>query len=109
VREFPIPVFSKAISRPCDAYQHEHDLLFDAIRNNKPYNEAERSAYGAMVGILGRMAAESGKMITWEQAMASNIELAPSLDNYTMDSDPPVKPDAQGNYPIAMPGITKVL
>jgi predicted dehydrogenase len=93
----------------CDAYQHEHDLLFDAIRNNKPYNEAERSAYGAMTGILGRMAAESGKMITWEQALESNIELAPGLDNYTMDSEPPVKPDAQGNYPVAMPGITKVL
>jgi predicted dehydrogenase len=93
----------------CDAYQHEHDLLFDAIRNNKPYNEAERSAYGAMTGILGRMAAESGNMITWEQALASNIELAPGLDNYTMDSEPPVKPDAQGKYPIAMPGITKVV
>jgi len=93
----------------CDAYQHEHDLLFDAIRNDKPYNEAERSAYGAMTGILGRMAAESGNMITWEQALASNIELAPGLDNYTMDSEPPVKPDAQGGYPVAMPGITKVL
>jgi predicted dehydrogenase len=93
----------------CDAYQHEHDLLFDAIRNDKPYNEAKRSAYGAMTGILGRMAAESGKMITWEQALASNIELAPGLDNYTMNSDPPVKPDAQGGYPVAMPGITKVL
>jgi predicted dehydrogenase len=93
----------------CDAYQHEHDLLFDAIRNNKPYNEAERSAYGAMTGILGRMAAESGNMITWEQALASNIELAPGLDRYTMDSEPPVKPDVQGGYPVAMPGITKVL
>jgi predicted dehydrogenase len=92
-----------------DAYQHEHDLLFDAIRNNKPYNEAERSAYGAMTGILGRMAAESGKMITWKQALASNIELAPGLDNYTMDSEPPVKPDTQGGYPVAMPGITKVV
>ena len=92
-----------------DAYQHEHDLLFDAIRNDKPYNETERSAYGAMTGILGRMAAESGNIITWEQALASNIELAPGLDNYTMDSDPPVKPDAQGGYPVAMPGITKVL
>ena len=93
----------------CDAYQHEHDLLFDAIRNDKTYNETERSAYGAMTGILGRMAAESGKMITWEQALASNIELAPGLDNYTMDSEPPVKPDDQGGYPVAMPGITKVL
>ncbi len=93
----------------CDAYQNEHDLLFEAIRENKPYNETERSAYAAMVGILGRMAAESGQMITWEQAMASQLELAPGLDSYTMDSDAPVKPDDQGRYPVAIPGMTKVL
>jgi len=37
------------------------------------------------------------------------VELAPGLDDYTMDSEPPVKPDADGNYPIAMPGQTTVL
>jgi len=89
-------------------YQVEHDLLFEAIREDKPYNETERSAYAAMTGILGRMAAESGQMVTWEEAMASDVELAPGLDRYTMDSDPPVKPDAEGRYPIAMPGQTKV-
>ncbi len=94
---------------PCDQYQVEHDRLFEAIREDKPYNETERSAYAALVGILGRMAAESGQMITWDQALASNLELAPGLDNYTMDSQPPVLPDEQGRYPIAMPGITKVL
>ena len=92
-----------------NGYQTEHDLLFEAIRQDKPYNETERSAYAAMVGILGRMAAESGKMITWEQALASNMELAPNLDQYTMDSEPPVKPDAEGHYPVAMPGVTDVL
>ena len=90
-------------------YQTEHDLLFDAIRKNKPYNETERCAKAAMTGILGRMAAESGKTITWDQAMASKLELAPGLDQYTMASDPPVKPDAQGQYPVAMPGRTKVI
>ena len=93
---------------PCNQYQVEHDLLFAAIRQDKPY-EAERSAYAAMTGILGRMAAESGQMVTWKEAMASNLELAPGLDNYTMNSNPPVMPDSKGNYPIAMPGATKVL
>jgi predicted dehydrogenase len=90
-------------------YQVEHDLLFDAIRENKSHNETERCAYAAMVGILGRMAAESGQMIKWEDALASNLELAPGLDGYTMDSEPPVKPDANGGYPVAKPGVTKVL
>ena len=62
-----------------------------------------------MTGILGRMAAESGQLIAWDDAFASNLELAPGLDQYTMDSNPPVMPDAQGHYPIAMPGTIKVL
>jgi len=90
-------------------YQREHDLLFDAIRNDRPYNETDRCARAAMAGILGRMAAESGQNITWDQAMASNLELAPGLDAMTWDSKPPVLPDADGRYPIAKPGYTKVL
>ncbi len=90
-------------------YQEEHNLLFDAIRNNKPYNETERCAKAAMTGILGRMAAESGKVVTWDQALASNLELAPGLDKYTSKSDAPVIPDKDGQYPVAIPGVTKVL
>ena len=92
-----------------NAYQVEHDILFDAIRQDKPYNETEFSVKSAMAGIMGRMAAESGKQIGWDEAMASNLELAPGLDQFTMGSNPPVMPDAHGHYPIAMPGTTKVL
>jgi predicted dehydrogenase len=91
---------------PSHHYQVEHDLLFEAIRQDKPYNEAKRSAYAALVGIMGRMAAESGKLVTWDEAMRSNLELAPGLDALTLDSPPPVRPDKSGNYPIAMPGFT---
>ncbi|MCC6123892.1 MAG: Gfo/Idh/MocA family oxidoreductase [Pirellulales bacterium] len=94
---------------PCHPYQVEHDLLFDAIRRDLPYNETERCAKAAMTGILGRMAAESGKQITWEEALASNRELAPGLEQMTWQSNPPVMPDAQGKYPVAVPGISQVL
>lgn len=95
---------------PDNPYQVEHDMLFAAIRENKPYNEAERSAYAAMVGILGRMAAESGQEIKWEDAMASDLELAPGLDKVTsLDAPAPVLADKDGNYSIAMPGETVVL
>lgn len=94
---------------PHNAYQHEHDLLFDAIRQDKPYNESQRCAYAALAGILGRMAAECGQELTWEQALNSNLELAPGLDQLTWDAEPPVKPNAQGQYPVAMPGFSKVV
>ena len=92
----------------CNHYQVEHDLLFAAIREDKPYNEAERCAKAAMTGILGRMAAECGQMVTWDDAINSNVVLAPGLENCTPASNPPVMPDAQGHYPVAMPGFTKV-
>lgn len=92
-----------------DQYQLEHDHFFEAIRQDKPYNEIERSAKSNLAAIMGRMAIESGQLITWDEALGSNLELAPGLDNYTETSDPPVLPDAQGRYPIAMPGQTKVL
>ncbi len=93
-----------------DPYQREHDLLFEAIRNDKPYNETERAARACMVSIMGRMAAESGAMISYEEALASNLELAPGLGQITsLDSQAPVLPDAQGRYPVPVPGRTKVL
>jgi myo-inositol 2-dehydrogenase / D-chiro-inositol 1-dehydrogenase len=94
---------------PDDQYQTEHDLLFDAIRNDKPYNEAERCAKSCLTAIMGRMAIESGQMITFEEALNSNLELAPGLETMTSDGPPPVVPDADGHYPVAMPGQTKVL
>ena len=94
---------------PCDAYQVEHDLLFDAIRNDKPYNETERCAKACFTAIMGRMACESGQVINWDEGLASNIELAPGLDNLTWSGNPPVVPDSDGRYPIAMPGQTEVL
>jgi predicted dehydrogenase len=93
----------------CNQYQVEHDLLFDAIRNNKRYNETDRCAKSCFTGIMGRMACESGALITWDEAIKSDVELAPGLENCTMDSDAPVMPDANGRYPVAVPGQTKVM
>lgn len=93
----------------CDAYQNEHDLLFAAIRNDQPYNETERCAKSCMTAIMGRMACESGRQITWDEALASNVQLAPGLDNLKWTDPAPVMPDAQGGYPVAMPGQTVVL
>lgn len=88
-----------------NAYQEEWDLLMAAIREDKPYNEAERCAKASMVGILGRMAIESGKQITWDDALASNVELAPHLERIqSLDGPAPVQPDANGRYPLPAPG-----
>lgn len=83
-------------------YQQEHDDLFAAIRSGTPYNEAEYGAHSTMTAILGRMATYSGKVVTWEEAMASEIDLSPS--EYSFDATPPVVPDDSGSYPVPVPG-----
>jgi len=85
-------------------YQQEHDDLFDAIRNNKPYTEAVNGATSTMTSILGRMCTYSGKMIEWDQAIKSEINLMPPLLDW--DAKPKVMPDSHGRYPIAIPGKT---
>ena len=90
-----------------DPYQQEHNDLFAAIRSGQPYNEMESAAHSTMTAILGRMATYSGKLIEWDKAFASEIDLSPKV--YDFAADPPVMPDANGNYPIPIPGKTKVI
>jgi predicted dehydrogenase len=93
--------------RQKDAYQVEHDDLFAAIRKGTEYNEGDNGAYSSMTAILGRLCTYSGKEIKWDDAMKSNVSLAPK--SYAWDAEPPVKANADGVYPIAVPGLTKVL
>lgn len=81
--------------------------MFAGMRNGAPINDSLSMARSTMLSILGRMATYSGQRITWEEAWNSNQVLAP--ERYAWDADPPVLPDADGKYPVAIPGVTKVL
>jgi hypothetical protein len=58
-----------------------------------------------MLGILAEMVCYTGQEITWEKAMSSTLSF--SQPRYAWDAEPPVKPDANGRYPTAMPGVTR--
>ena len=88
-------------------YQIEHDRLFKSIRNGEVINNTEYGAKSTMTAILGRMATYSGKVITWNEAMASDLKLVPDEDTLTWNSVPPAIRDAAGNYPIPIPGVTQ--
>ncbi|MBI3818251.1 MAG: Gfo/Idh/MocA family oxidoreductase [Planctomycetes bacterium] len=60
-----------------DMYQVEHDELFASIRKGGAMNDGVWLANSCMMAILGRMAAYTGKRITWEQAMNSKEDLSP--------------------------------
>jgi predicted dehydrogenase len=87
-----------------DPYQQEHDDLFAAIRNNTPYNELEYGATSSMTAIMGRMATYSGKEITWDQALNSQIDTMPK--DLSWEAPPLSLPDREGRYKAAIPGVT---
>jgi len=80
-------------------------VLLDAIRNDGPHNETQRAAYANLAGLMGRAAVHSGKIITWEEALASNFQFCPNIDSLTADSPAPVQADAEGRYPAPVPGV----
>jgi myo-inositol 2-dehydrogenase / D-chiro-inositol 1-dehydrogenase len=91
-----------------NAYQVEHDELFAAIAKGEyKFADAENGAKSTMTSLLGRAASYSGQIIEWDDAINSNISLMPK--NFAWDADPPVMPDANGRYPIPVPGETKVI
>ena len=87
------------------AWQAEWNVLLDNIRNDRPQNEARRAAESNLVDIMGRAAIHSGKIVTWDEAMASNFQFCPNIDTMDYDTPPPVQPDADGRYPVPIPGM----
>jgi len=89
-------------------YQVEHDELFAAITNGEyKFADADNGARSTMTSILGRMATYGGKMISWDEALKSDINLLP--DTWSWDAMPKTTPDGHGHYAVAVPGSTMVV
>jgi predicted dehydrogenase len=88
-----------------DPYQLEWEHLMEAIRQNRPYNEVRRGAEASLVTAMGRMAAHTGQLITRDQTLNHEHELAPNVDQLAMDSPAPLRLGADGHYPVPQPGI----
>ncbi|MBX3443992.1 MAG: Gfo/Idh/MocA family oxidoreductase [Planctomyces sp.] len=86
-------------------YQLEWDHLLNAIREDKPYNEVERGAKASLVTVMGRMAAHTGRVVTWDDMLELDHEFAPDVDKLVVGGDAPLKADASGKYPVPAPGL----
>ena len=87
-----------------NGHQQEQLDLIAALRRGDIYNEGEYGAKSTFTAILGREACYSGKIVEWDELMAKGRELAPGIDEYTMDSIPPTTPGPNGEYPVPVPG-----
>ncbi|MDX1945312.1 MAG: Gfo/Idh/MocA family oxidoreductase [Pirellulaceae bacterium] len=86
-------------------YQLEWEYLIEAIRKDTPYNEVKRGAEASLVTSMGRMAAHTGQIITFDDMLNCEHEFAPNVDQLVIDGPAPIQADASGKYPVPMPGL----
>jgi len=80
----------------------EHRNLIQSIRKGEPLNETRQIAESTLAAIMGRMAAYTGKVVTWEQALNSKLNLVERTFNLTYDT--PAYHD-----PVPVPGKTPLI
>ncbi len=85
-------------------YHAEWKALLDAIRHDRPHNEAQRTALANLACLMGRAAVHMGRVVTWDEMMASKFAFCPEIAKLTSESPAPVRADAQGRYPVPVPG-----
>jgi predicted dehydrogenase len=89
-------------------YQLEWDHLINAIRKDKRYNEVERGAKASLVTSMGRMAAHTGEVITFDDILNCKHEFAPTVDRLVIDGPAPLQVDSvTKRYPVPQPGILR--
>ena len=89
-------------------YEVEWDDLVHAIRKDKLYNEVRRGAEASLVTSMGRMAAHTGQVVTFDDMLTSKVEFAPSVDKLTLTGPAPLVMDPKTKkYPIPQPGIVR--
>ena len=92
--------------RPWD---YEWIDFVDSIRNDKPHNEAKRAVYADYASLMGRAAAHTNQIVTWDDVTKSKFQFCDYLDDLDYDSPPPVKADEDGYFPAPAAGIWQEL
>jgi predicted dehydrogenase len=90
-------------------YVVEWQLLLDAIRQDKPHNEAHRAGEAEIAALMGRAATHMGKEVTWDQVMQSDFQYIDDIDNLSFDTPAPIHDGPDGIYPCPQPGISEEL
>ncbi|HPW61362.1 MAG TPA: Gfo/Idh/MocA family oxidoreductase [Cyclobacteriaceae bacterium] len=86
-------------------YQTEHDELFAAIAKKEyKFDDTENGAKSTMTAILGRLATYTGQVVEFDKALNSGMSIMPT--KFDFNALPSILPNADGNYPVAVPGTT---
>lgn len=84
---------------PADMYQTEINEFIGAVRSGNRIDDSKRMNHSTMLAIMGRMAAYTGQVVTWDAAMNSQQDIGPAT--YAWGDLP------EPEFPI--PGTTKLI
>jgi len=102
----PDTIAWEAADERIDPWDAEWNALLKAIREDREHNEVERAVKSNLATLMGRAALHSGREITWDEMIASKFRFFPgAIDDLDYGSAPPVLPDADGFYPVPVPGV----
>ena len=90
-------------------YDAEQKALIDSVRNGKPINSGYHMANSTMVGGAGPDRLLHRQAVHLGQVTKSQFQYGPSPDESSFETAPPSVPDETGNYPLRIPGATKML
>ena len=80
-------------------WDYEWADFIHAIRNDLPFNEAKRAVYADVASLMGRAAAHTNQIVTWDDVMNSEFQFCDYLDQLSYDTPPPVLADEEGYFP----------
>jgi len=78
--EYEAPVDENDESTENSPYVQEHIDLVAAIRTGNQIVEAEETAKSNLTAIMGRESAYTGRKVTWEEMMGSDLKLGPKSE-----------------------------
>lgn len=82
-------------------YRVEHQELFQSIRDGQPINNGHYMANSTMIALMGRMAAYSGKTLTWDECFNSEERLGPAEYSWSDVPEPAVAVPGRANRKVA--------
>ncbi len=88
-------------------WQYEWNDFIASIRSDRHHNEAKRAVYSDLTTLMGRAACHTGQTVTWDDVMKSEFQFCDYIDRMNYDSPAPVKADADGQFPVPIPGQWK--
>lgn len=83
-------------------YVQEHIELITAIRTGNYINDSETQVNSTRMALMGRMAAYTGKEITWDEVVNSDLRLGPDTYEFGPVSGIAEKPPVMGASPSSV-------